>query len=163
LYLNIVVSRTGIFFFFDASGICTMVFCGHFRQWFSLIETTQFITGFHVFNEGCLKYDNCLSPETEPSHKLILKLQRQICLCFLGDGITSKKMLNWSQRRTCASYILTFQVMFPFKLGKAYDLQNLLSFHSYRVFRILYRFSFYVFRLGFLLGALYKNICRSNT
>jgi hypothetical protein len=66
-------------------------FVGVFSSDFHVSETAPFITGFHIFNEGRLKEDKCLSPETVPSHKLILKLQRQKLppyIRILGDGIT---------------------------------------------------------------------------
>jgi hypothetical protein len=72
-------------------------FVGVFSCDFHVSETAPFITGFHIFNEGCLKENKCLSPETVPSHELILKLQRQklpLYIHILGVGITSKKMLN---------------------------------------------------------------------
>jgi hypothetical protein len=55
-------------------------------------------------------------------------------------------------------YIDNFQAMFQSKQKKAHDLQNLLSFHSHKIYGILFGFLYYVFRLGLLLAAVYEKI-----
>jgi len=131
---------------------------GIFGSDFYISDTMQFITEFHVFSMGVQKQIPAWALTPYRVTNWYWRCRDKSFLHFLDDGITCRKMLHWITEGKVCQYIGSFQVMFPFKHEKIYNLQNLLSFHSQRVYRILFRFSYYVFRLGFLFCAIYKKI-----